>query len=581
MIEFNYLQAELSATNHLILSADQKLYKILEDGEHHSFDDYVDPLYRESFSENIAHADGTWFPARLLLKTGRVLFYIHAKKHKEGNSIRLYLVSIDNLLKDRENLLEIVTTMHAQMSLYDDIFFDYNPEELTLSLYNTQAADFDAGVYTVDKAEAILCQKVSPDMQECVKSFIRQIKSKPGRFATTIEGNLINNDNSITSTLLEASYALMPSGKEKVIGHIHPISKRSGGNASSLKRDFLTGLVDKSDITRIAQERIDQKKLEGTTLAILDLDFFKSINDTFGHQFGDTVLKKVAEIISTEIGNYGIAGRFGGDEFLLIFNKIPDEEKLRMHLKNIHKAVKAAFDDSPISKDSPMSLSIGTATYPKDADNYQDIFMLADYCLYIAKEKGRNRYIIYTPEKHGSLEEIKQKSMTQKKINERGDLSYGDVIVKMYDIVLYGRGSTPEVLMDEFANNFNLQSIMLLTSGPYKLRYSAGTDRGIGKPVPNMLLEVLNSDIKERVLAGRNFVVVNKIDNLPPQADEIKAFLKGIGVLSYLLIRFYDKNERECILAFSSIGKYTQWNEMHFKYYRAFVGLLAKFSLDA
>ena len=579
MIEFNYLQTELSAENHLILSADQKIYEMLEDGDHHSFDDYVDPIYRDSFAKNVSNADGTWFPARLLLKTGSILFYIHAKRIDNSNSIRLYLVSIDNLLKDRENLLEIVSTMHAQMSLYDDIFFDYNPENFTLSLYNTQAADFDAGLYFVDKAEAILCQKVSPDMQEHVKSFIRQIKSKPGRFATTIEGNLINSDTSITSTLLEASYALMPSGKEKVIGHIHPISKNSGSKASSLKRDFLTGLVDKADITRIAQERIDQKNLEGTTLAILDLDYFKSINDTFGHQFGDTVLKKVAEIISTEVGDYGIAGRFGGDEFLLIFYNIPDEEKLRMHLKNIHKAVKAAFDDSPISKDSPMSLSIGTATYPKDADNYQDIFMLADYCLYIAKEKGRNRYIIYTPEKHGSLEEIKQKSMTQKKINERGDLSYGDVIVKMYDIVLYGRGSTPEVLIDEFAHNFGLQRVMLLTSGPYKLRYSAGTDRGIGKPVPSVLLDVLNSDIKERVLAGRDFVVVNKIDYLPPQADKIKEFLRSMGVLSYLLIRFFDKDKKECILVFSSIGKYTQWNESHFKYYRAFVDLLAKFSL--
>ena len=272
MIDFKYLQTELSATRHLILSADQELYKILEEGEHHSFDDYIDPLYRDSFSKNVAKADGTWFPARLLLKSGSVLFYIHAKKVKKTDSIRLYLVSIDNLLIDRESLLEIVSTMNAQMALYDDIFFDYDPESLNLSLYNTQAADFDAGVYSVEETESILCRKVSPDMQDSVKTFIRQIKSKPGRFSTTIEGNLINNDPNITSTLLEASYALMPSGKEKVIGHIHPISKHEGSKASILKRDFQTGLVDKADITRIAQERIDQKKLEGTTLAIIDLD---------------------------------------------------------------------------------------------------------------------------------------------------------------------------------------------------------------------------------------------------------------------------------------------------------------------
>ena len=579
MIEFNYLQTELSAEKHLLLSADHKLYEILEDGEHHSFDDYVDPIYRDSFTKNLSNADGTWFPARLLLKTGSVLFYIHAKKIDSSNSIRLYLVSIDHLLKDREHLLEIVTTMHAQMSLYDDIFFDYNPENFTLSLHNTQAADFDAGTYSVDKAEAILCQKVSPDMQEHVKSFIRQIKTKPGRFATTIEGNLINSDNSITSTLLEASYALMPSGKEKVVGHIHPISKNSGGIAPSLKRDFLTGLVDKADITRIAQERIDQKKLEGTTLAILDLDYFKSINDTFGHQFGDTVLKKVAEIISTEMGNYGIAGRFGGDEFFVLLYNTDSEEKLRRILRGIKSRVGATFPDKGMDKDNPISVSIGTAVFPKDADNYDDLFMVADHCLYLAKEKGRNRYVIYSQAKHGTIDSIRLSHQSGNKINDR-DISCGDVIVKMFDMVLHGGNNSLEDFMKEFAQTFGLQNVHLYVGGPFKYRYSAGRDVINDQAAITMVEEVLNSDAKDKFFTLGDFVLVNNLDTLPPHFYGIKSFLIKRGVYSLIILRFFDKDGRECILIISSVGKVTEWNRSHFKYYRVFTDLLSLLSLN-
>ena len=580
MKNFNsHLEIELTRDDHLILYADNKVYSALRSGVYHSFEEYVDPLYRDNFHERVTAADGKWFPARIASDTASILYYVKATLNEKDNTIHLTLINIDELMSNNDELIEIITTFRSQLMLYDDVFFDYDPEAKTLSLANTQAADYDAGIYTIDEAEAMLCQRVTPNEQENVKGFISQVKSKSGRFSTRIEGNLVNSDPTITTTLLEASYVFYHNGKERVVGHIHPESSKRSVKVSSLKRDSLTGLVDKADITRIAQDRIDDKCLEGTTLVILDLDFFKSINDTYGHQFGDVVLKRVSDIISAEVGNNGIAGRFGGDEFLLVFYNIPEEGVLRNHLKAIKNTVKSAFADKGIDDCTPLSVSIGTATFPNDADNYDDVFMLADHCLYIAKEKGRNRYIIYDKAKHGSLEDIKQKNMTKKKMNERGDLSYGDIIIKMYDVVLHGSGTTPELLMDEFAETFELQRVMLLVSEPYRLRYSTGSDKVIGKPMPDMLLGVLNSPIKEKYLAGRDFVVVNKVDNLPPQAATAKEILRNNGVFSYILMRFYDKDDTECIMIISSIGKYTQWNEMHFMYYKAFADILSRFSL--
>ena len=63
-------------------------------------------------------------------------------------------------------------------------------------------------------------------------------------------------------------------------------------------------------------------------------------------------------------------------------------------------------------------------------------------------------------------------------------------------------------------------------------------------------------------------------------ANAVKEFLKEIGVLSYILMRFNDRNGNECFLIISSLGKYVQWNELHFKYYRAFTDLLSYIKLD-
>ena len=576
---FNVLELEISEKDHVILSADQGVYDALKTGDHGIFDDYIDESYMRRYLKGLEEADGNWFTAGVLTDKGTRLYCLKARRNTKSNSIRISFASIDDLLDNHNYLVDTVASYKAELELYDDVYFEYNPDSQTILMANTQLADFDAGLYTLDEIESMLYNKVSETKRDRIKSFIGQLKSKAGRSTTRIEANLLNDDPTISATILNASYVFTPSRQERVIGHIHPELKRGTVQASALKRDSLTGLLDKADIIRIARDRIDERHLEGTTLAIIDIDFFKNINDTYGHQFGDTVIKRIADIISSEVGSNGIAGRFGGDEFLIVFYNITEEEMIRNHFRAIRDKVRNAFVGSVIDDSTPLTLSMGSATYSTDADNYEDLFLLADQCLYIAKDKGRNRYVIYNSSKHGTLEAIKQKEMTRKKFNERGDLSYGEMIVKMFDVVHNEGGTTPQLLMDEFALAFHLQRMSLLVGTPFRLKYATGSDVIPGLSSPDVLLGVLNSDVKEKYLAGRNFLVVNRLDSLPPQAGAIKTFLKEIGVLSYLLMRFWDKDQNECFIIFSSVGKATQWNETHFMYYRAFSDLLSRFSL--
>ncbi|MBQ9589498.1 MAG: GGDEF domain-containing protein [Butyrivibrio sp.] len=568
----------ISKDKHRLISADAKAYSIISNDLINGLDEYVDPAFRKQFIEKVDMADGKWFPARIGYGNNRSFYYVRSTPKDNEKMIRLQLADLDEIMAKHDELTHTIGSLEAQLELYEDVFFEYTPSRDTVAVFNTDNARFDSGIYSLGEFEDLLLEKAKGRQREAVKSFVRQIKSGVGRSSTRIDGNIINDDVNVTHTIMDESFVFYGRESEGVVGHIHLGTSKGKNYAASIKHDSLTGLVDKADIIRIAKERIDGRRLSGTTLAIIDIDFFKSINDTYGHQFGDEVIKKISDIISTEVGNDGIAGRFGGDEFLVVFYNIQNEDGLRAKLKSIKNLVSATFPDKGIDMDNPLSVSIGAAGFPNDADNYEDVFMLADYSLYMAKDKGRNRYVIYTMSKHGTLDAIREKRYFSKKINER-DQSYGDMIVKMFDLTLHGNPCSVEHLMDEFAEAFEFQHMTLFVGEPFFCRYTTGSDCIKEESARDFVLGILNGEAGKKYLLDDNFIVVNRLDALPPYANSVKNFLSELDVQSYVRIKFSDKDKRECFLIFASIGKKVQWNQTHYKFYRAFADLLSLYSL--
>ncbi len=171
----------------------------------------------------------------------------------------------------------------------------------------------------------------------------------------------------------------------------------------NVMHDALTGLVARSYILRFVQSLIhDQTPF---SLLIIDLDNFKSINDNYGHRTGDAMLESVAADLTRFVGEDGVAGRFGGDEFLIVYFGSTDYDGMHVVLdamyaeggvfrKNLRVAGKVIFSTA----------TVGCAIYPKDADSFDGLFALSDKTLYRGKSKGRNCFIIYVPEKHAHLE---------------------------------------------------------------------------------------------------------------------------------------------------------------------------------
>lgn len=164
-------------------------------------------------------------------------------------------------------------------------------------------------------------------------------------------------------------------------------------------RDAGTGLLNKRAWTEYTIEQLNRKDGRVRWLVIIDVDEFKHINDTYGHIFGDQVIRGVAEIMQELVGQRGVIGRFGGDEYVILLEKVETREQLKTLLKTIAKELRLAFDPK-----IHVTASIGVSEYPVDGTEYEYLMRKADKALYLAKEKGKNRHIIYEERLHGKLE---------------------------------------------------------------------------------------------------------------------------------------------------------------------------------
>jgi diguanylate cyclase (GGDEF)-like protein/PAS domain S-box-containing protein len=155
--------------------------------------------------------------------------------------------------------------------------------------------------------------------------------------------------------------------------------------------DALTDLPNRKLVQNQAESFISLSKRmhKKLVIAFIDLDGFKQINDTYGHDEGDTVLIKTGKLLNKATRESDFVGRIGGDEFMCLFPNISNIDEVEMIVKRIYEQTK-----KPIipAVNYHLKLSIGIAIYPTDADNYPELMKLADQAMYIAKNSAEISY---------------------------------------------------------------------------------------------------------------------------------------------------------------------------------------------
>lgn len=164
--------------------------------------------------------------------------------------------------------------------------------------------------------------------------------------------------------------------------------------------DALTGFYNRRQLEeRIKQESAKAKRQKTPLCAIMtDIDFFKRVNDVYGHAAGDLVLKTVSKTIRSQLREYDIAGRYGGEEFAILLPFTKTEEAI-MVAERLRKSVENnKVDLSKVNPDAPqkiinVTISIGIYEF-KPSDEADDLLKKADKALYEAKETGRNKIVV-------------------------------------------------------------------------------------------------------------------------------------------------------------------------------------------
>jgi diguanylate cyclase (GGDEF)-like protein len=150
------------------------------------------------------------------------------------------------------------------------------------------------------------------------------------------------------------------------------------------RHDALTDLLNHAAFTRELEHEIDRADRYGTgiTLVFFDFDDFKLINDTHGHQVGDLVLRRVAQLLRSELRRSDVAGRMGGDEFVAFLVEA-DEHMGTAFVARLQARIAALVESGELPV--PVSISAGLTHYPADGADAQTLFAIADVRLYEAK----------------------------------------------------------------------------------------------------------------------------------------------------------------------------------------------------
>lgn len=184
----------------------------------------------------------------------------------------------------------------------------------------------------------------------------------------------------------------------RIVGRIINIDEEKKKEIELKRRadkDALTGLYNKGTATEMVKDIIENETGFGemSALIMIDLDHFKSVNDTFGHAVGDSVLEKAGKVLSDTFKGRDIVGRMGGDEFMVLMRDIDSSiDALKIsHQLNERLVQKVNDGDNSVT----VTASIGIAVTDGSVKDYETVFKQADKALYETKEKGRNGRTLY------------------------------------------------------------------------------------------------------------------------------------------------------------------------------------------
>ncbi len=301
-----------------------------------------------------------------------------------------------------------------------------------------------------------------------------------------------------------------------VVGSVKAISKYTRELEYYATRDPLTNLYNQRVFRELLEYEISRAGRHGHRFALLviDLDNFKAINDTHGHQEGDRFLQIFATTIKNVLRTGDVFSRYGGDEFVIMISEIEDSDPY-LSAKRVLDACDTVVHTTPQGDEIRATSSIGVAVYPEHADNGNDLFLFADHMMYKAKAEGKHRLAI--PDEADVLETFREIGMKSNLVQQALD---EDWLIPYFQPIVVSEGGAP--FAHEVLSRVQKPDGTIISAGEF---VEVAERMGI---IHRMDMQVMDKALRicaETGYQGRLFI------NLSPKALVLKEFFENISHL--------------------------------------------------
>ena len=388
-----------------------------------------------------------------------------------------------------------------------------------------------------------------------IEQWYSNMESVVNEFSCTVKTGFLNA-NHAPETLEVSAQFVSKHNMDVLVGVIHRKDITDDDIPYYLTpagRDAATNVLNKRALIEYTNDVLSGAGDRTMYMVLIDIDDFKIINDTYGHLMGDKAILVLAETITEALNGRGITGRFGGDEFFILTEDIPDEQQLRLFLKAMLS--KLRLNQAAKLPGVRYTLSMGISKYPEEGRTFNDMFAIADKALYIAKDKGKNRYIIYRPELHDSIDVVGRQTET----------GIYPVYIKtlknvMRELLVDGSKDIGAIL-DSVRDAFGLGAIAIHYGETLENEIYSGEC-----PEPIKDIAFMLDESYRKLLSGENVLVMNNLDGVSRRDISARDRLMKSDCQSYISVMLPDTKKPEFVAAFYMFGLKHKWSSTEENY---------------
>lgn len=551
--------------------------------------DYIHPDDVESFKKFVEDKSFTGGEEVFRLKKKNNGWHynvvrIHTEKGMVENrrNIGVEIIDIDESVGDYETAMDSLSRVRLLMSLTDEFAFIYDKATNMFKMFKYDRFNriilYDMDIDQL-KREMLSKSYVKYDEKAMLDTLVLNMKTYADSFSIKMNCAIRTQSDIFEAVRFIGTVHNESSGNKIIVGRV--VSDESVGHASTameimneLQYDSLTGVYNKKTITEYAKKRISEEKEKRIVIAILDVDHFKSVNDTFGHLYGDKVLARVGGRLKEIVGEDGVIGRIGGDEFMIVFNGLDDDQVLRGMLRAIRTQIKWEFAED--FENLSITCSIGASIFPVNGRDYEDLFKKADCCLYIAKEKGRDRYVFFRDEMHrASYEAMLNQNQLNAMKNPREIRELKNVASFMENAMTDSRKAVLDA-MRHMKDTFGIDNINIYYGEGMKKVYSFGSDI----PEAKDAMYVFSEEFQELMGENERFLQIGFADTFSDITPDFCGRMKAERIASTIQCYIGDKRNIKGLVTFNKCREASQWANYEIDCARIFAAVLSSMALN-